>query len=68
MTVTVFAEVEVDLSEINTEDLIAELEYRDYYAMDQKKLLEKIWLLRRDKRSYQTELDELIYNTIGKIA
>jgi len=61
-------EVEVDISEINTDDLIEELKSRDSdYVHGNNGLIEKIWILRRQGRDYQDELDELIYNTIGKI-
>jgi len=72
--VSVYTEVEVDvdLSDFDSLDLIEELENRgelpvtgDDYA---KELLESIWLKRRlGNHDYQTELDELIYNVIGKV-
>lgn len=59
-------EVDVDLSDFDTEDLIEELELRGKeLAVDN--LIEKIWILRREGRDYQTELDQLIYRTLGKI-
>lgn len=59
-------EVDVDLSDFDTEDLIEELELRGKeLAVDN--LIEKIWILRREGRDYQTELDQLIYKTLGKI-
>lgn len=61
-------EVEVDISEFDTDDLITELKSRDSdYVHGNNGLIEKIWILRRQGRDYQVELDELIYNTIGKI-
>ena len=72
--VSVYTEVEVDvdLADFDSLDLIEELENRgelpvtgDDYA---KELLEFIWLKRRlGNHDYQTELDELIYNVIGKV-
>lgn len=61
-------EVDVDISEFDTDDLIEELKSRDSdYVYGNNGLIEKIWILRREGRDYQAVLDELIYNTIGKI-
>ena len=73
---TVYKEVEVDvdLSDFDTDDLIEELEGRgrDYNTQgvdgdDMRKLLETIWLKRRSGDNYQSELDNLIYNVLGKL-
>lgn len=70
----VTAEVEVDLSDFDTDDLIEELESRevDYNtrgvdADGMRELLEKIWLNRRTGKGYQNELDKLIYGVLGKV-
>lgn len=70
----VTAEVEVDLSDFDTDDLIEELESRevDYNtrgvdADGMRELLEKIWLNRRTGKDYQNELDKLIYGVLGKV-
>ena len=61
-------EVDIDISEFDTDDLIEELKSRDSdYVYGKDGLMEKIWILRREGRDYQAVLDELIYNTIGKI-
>ena len=65
-------EVDVDLSDFDTEDLIEELESRGSSALNNesnaKDLVEKIWLKRRmGNNDYQTELDKLIYTVLGKI-
>ena len=72
--INVTADVEVDLSDIDTDDLIDELETRgrDYNtngvdADEMRNLLEKIWLNRRTGKDYQNELDKLIYGVLGKI-
>ena len=72
--ITVTADVEVDLSDIDTDDLIDELETRgrDYNtkgvdADEMRNLLEIIWLNRRTGKDYQNELDKLIYGVLGKI-
>ena len=73
----VTASVDVDvadvLEEVDTEDLITELERRgnDYNtryidADEAREKLEKIWLLRREGKQYDRELDQLIYYVLGK--
>lgn len=70
----VTAEVEVDLSEFDTDDLIEELENRgmDYNTKyvdgeEMRMLLEKIWQKRRTEKDYQRELDGLIRGVLGKV-
>lgn len=72
--VNINVDVEVDLAEIYDEDLIDELERRNLEVPGgfsepeaTKDLIIKIWHLRRCGRDYQTELDALIYASIGKI-
>lgn len=70
---TVYTEVEVDidLSEFDTEDLIEELESRGAGVEpefgDGKELLEKIWRKRRTGQDYQADLDQLIWMGLGKV-
>ena len=72
---TVSVDVEVDMSEFDTDDLIEELESRgaDYNttsvnADEMRLLLEAIWHKRRlGNNDYQQELDKLIYGVLGKI-
>jgi hypothetical protein len=71
-TIYTEVEVDVDLSEFDTEDLLDELASRSSLPMEAgdntKELIEKIWLKRRlGNNDYQDELDKLIYETIGKI-
>jgi hypothetical protein len=70
----VTAEVEVDLSEFDTDDLIEELEQREmdfntkYVDGEQMRLLlETIWQKRRIGQDYQRELDDLIQGVLGKV-
>lgn len=70
-TVYTEVEVEVDISEFDTEDLIDELEDRGSLPVDgsdsAKELITAIWLKRRlGNHNYQTELDSLIYTVLGK--
>ena len=71
---TVYTEVEVDvsLSDFDTKDLIEELESRGNFPppecdLDSKEIVESIYLKRRFGKDYQQELDQLIYQVIGKI-
>ena len=71
---TIYTEVEVDvnLSDFETDDLREELESRGEvpveHGADATEVLQAIWLKRRVGRTdYQTELDQLIYAGIGKI-
>jgi hypothetical protein len=65
-------EVEVELDDFDTEDLIDELGRRgrgfDIAGQSPTELVNRIHQLRRNGGDYQRELDELIYVTIGRIA
>jgi hypothetical protein len=68
---TVYTEVDVDISEFDTEDLLEELEARGSFPLEgsgaAKEIVEKIWMLRRYGKDYQRELDDLIYQVLDKI-
>jgi hypothetical protein len=70
-TVYTEVEVDVDLGDFDTDDLLDELESRGELPTeggDSKSVLESIWLKRRLGRTdYETELDQLIYMGLGKI-
>jgi len=71
-TICTEVEVDVDLGDFDTDDLIEELESRGALPVDSnidaKELLENIWLKRRVGRTdYESELDRLIYAGLGKI-
>jgi hypothetical protein len=68
---TIYTEVEVDvnLSDFDTDDLIEELESRGAGATDYgdgKEILLAIHEKRRLGKDYQTELDQLIWLGLGK--
>jgi hypothetical protein len=68
---TIYTEVEVDvnLSDFETDDLIEELESRGSGTVDYgdgKEVLESIHEKRRLGKDYQTELDQLIWLGLGK--
>lgn len=63
-------EVEVELDDFHTDDLIEELERRGTGVMDYgngKEILEIIYEKRRLGRDYQSELDKLIWLGLGKV-
>jgi hypothetical protein len=71
-TVYTEVEVDVDLGDFDTDDLLEELESRGALPVDNnvdaKSILESIWLKRRLGRTdYQTEIDQLIYAGLGRI-
>ena len=61
-------EVDVDLSDFETDDLIEELESRGYLADygDGADVLRSIHEKRRLGQDYQTELEQLIWLGLGK--
>lgn len=69
---TVYKEVEVDvdLDDFDTDDLIEELERRGSGTMDYgdgKEILRVIYENRRLGKDYQAELEQLIYLGLGKV-
>jgi hypothetical protein len=63
-------EVEVELDDFDTDDLIEELERRGSGVMDYgdgKEILNTIYEKRRLGQDYQTELDQLIWLGLGKV-
>lgn len=67
-------ELDVDLSDFETDDLIEELEDRGELSSrngpgpyDSNELVEKIWMRRRNGQDYQNLLDNLIYQVTGHI-
>lgn len=73
VTVSVYTDVDVDLEKIDTDDLIDELESRGEFvnetlpSSDLKQLVESLWIKRRQKQSFDRELDDLIYGVLGRI-
>jgi hypothetical protein len=70
-TIYTEVEVDVDLGDFDTDDLLEELESRGELPSkvgDSKAILESIWLKRRLGRTdYEAELDQLIYAGLGKV-
>jgi hypothetical protein len=65
-TIETYVDVEIDLEEFDNDDLLEELAARDI-AIPNLDLMEQIWLKRRLGQDYQRELDDLIYQSIGKV-
>lgn len=66
---TVKVDVEVDLYDFDTEELIEELENRDVPLSTQTKaLVQTIYDKRMLKKDYQKDLDELIWEVLGRIS
>lgn len=69
-TIYTEVEVDVDLSEFDTDDLIEELESRGAGATDYgdgQEILLSIYEKRRLGKDYQAELDQLIWLGLGKV-
>lgn len=69
-TIYTEVEVEVDLGDFDTDDLIEELESRGSAVMDYgdgKEVLQAIYEKRRLGQDYQTELDQLIWLGLGRV-
>jgi hypothetical protein len=69
---TIYTEVEVDvnLGDFDTDDLLEELESRESGVLgygDGKEVLQSIYEKRRMCKDYQQELDVLIYLGLGRI-
>jgi len=69
-TIYTEVEVDVDLGDFDTDDLIEELESRGSAVMeygDGKEVLQAIYEKRRLGQDYQTELEQLIWLGLGKL-
>ena len=64
-------EVDVDLEEFDTDDLLEELDLRGALLPEgnviAKDLIEQIYYLRRQGQAYEHLMDSLIYSVLGRI-
>jgi len=63
-------EVEVELTDFDTDELIEELEFRGAGTLDSgdgREVLNTIYEKRRSGKDYQQELDQLIWLGLGRI-
>ena len=66
-TVYTDIEVDVDISDFETTDLIEELELRGIPIDDSlKEMVNNIYQKKRLNQNYEPELNELIYSVLGK--
>jgi hypothetical protein len=65
--ITTQVKVDVDLGELETADLLEELESRGKLPTTSKELVEQIWMRRRNGQNYDAPLDQLIYAVTGHI-
>jgi hypothetical protein len=70
-TVYTEVEVDVDLVDFDTEDLLEELESRGALPVDAdanaKEIVQQMYQLRRLGRSYDHLLDRLFYSVLGRV-
>lgn len=65
-----YIDVDVDLEDFDTEDLVEELQRRrEHFVLTEyvNHLLSGIYEKRRNNQDYQWELDQLIDQTIGRV-
>jgi hypothetical protein len=65
------AYISVQLDDFDTDDLIEKLSSRGIDVLVQeaeKELLEKIYNLKQQDKPYESELNQLLYKTLGRIA
>ena len=71
-TVYTEVEVDVDISEFDTEDLLEELEERGALPpegnINAKELIEQMYYLHRQGQDCTHMLDQLFYSVLGRIA
>ncbi len=65
--ITTQVKVDVDLGELETADLLEELESRGKLPTTSEELVEQIWMRRRNGQNYDAPLDQLIYAVTGHI-
>ena len=70
-TVYTEVEVDVDISDFDTDDLLEELESSGSLPpegnVDAKALIEKMYYLRRQGQPYEHLMDDLMYAVLGRI-
>ena len=72
VSVEKYVEVDVDMDDFDDEAIVDELERRGLGSAplpgDNQDLLTAIFQKRRTGQSFEQELDQLIYNSLGRIA
>jgi hypothetical protein len=70
-TVYTEVEVDVDIEDFDTEDLLDELERRGDLPVEErgnaKEIVEQIYYLRRQGQPYEQLMDSLMYAVLGRV-
>ena len=70
-TVYTEVEVDVDLEDFDTDDLLDELERRGALPVEQhgdaREIVEQIYYLRRQGQAYEHLMDSLMYAVMGRV-
>jgi hypothetical protein len=70
-TVYTEVEVDVDIEDFDTDDLLDELERRGELPVEQhgdaRNIVEQIYYLRRQARPYEHLMDSLMYAVMGRV-
>lgn len=69
ISVEKYVDIDIDMDDFEDEDIIAEFERRSLGEApeDTKELLKILYQKRRTGQNYEQELDQLIYNTLGRL-
>jgi hypothetical protein len=72
VSVEKYVDIEVDMDDFENSDILEEMERRGLGIVaspeDNVELLRLIFQKRRTGQSFEQELDQLIYNSLGRIA
>ena len=73
ITISREVDVDIDMEDFDTDELVEELERRGKSSStiggdSPMELLQKIYLKRRTGQDYEQELDNLIYESLGRLA
>ena len=64
----VSVEVDVDLEDLDTDEMIEELQNRGYFVSENyNEILQEIYLLHRQGKDYQEQLRQLFWNILGRM-
>jgi hypothetical protein len=73
ITISQEVDVEIDMEDFDTDELVEELQRRSKSGStiddeSSMQLLQKIYLKRRTGQDYEQDLDNLIYESLGRLA
>ena len=73
ITISQEVDVEIDMEDFDTAELVEELQRRGKSGStiddeSSMQLLQKIYLKRRNGQDYEQDLDNLIYESLGRLA